>query len=90
MPNHSTMNRAHPDFWAAYQALPPALQKLADKNFELLKNNPRHPSLRFKRVGDYWSARVGKGHRALAIKIDEGLLWVWIGSHADYDRLING
>jgi hypothetical protein len=68
--------------------LPPSVRKLADVNFALLKRDPRHPSLQFKKVGRYWSARVGLRNRALAVEIDEGYLWFWIGSHADYDRLI--
>jgi hypothetical protein len=35
-----------------------------------------------------WSARVGSRHRALAIEVDDGLVWFWIGSHAEYDRLL--
>jgi hypothetical protein len=27
-------------------------------------------------------------HRALGIDIENGVLWFWIGSHADYDALI--
>jgi len=27
-------------------------------------------------------------YRALAVEIPEGLLWFWIGSHADYDKTI--
>jgi hypothetical protein len=64
------------------------VRKLADDNFELLKHDPRHPSLHFKKVGNYWSARVGLRHRALAVEIDDGYLWFWIGSHTDYDKLI--
>jgi len=79
---------ASPKFWAAYEALPSAVQKLADANFALLKRDPRHPSLQFKRVGRYWSVRVGLRYRALAVEADDALLWFWIGSHADYDRLI--
>ena len=60
---------------------------LADKNYALLKQNPRHPSLQLKRVGRFWSVRVGR-YRALAVEVDAGLLWFWIGSHADYDALI--
>jgi hypothetical protein len=41
-----------------------------------------------KIVGGFWSARVGIRYRALAIEVDEGLVWFWIGSHADYDALI--
>jgi len=81
-------NFASPAFWEAYQKLPERIRDLADKNFHLLKANPKHPSLRFKKVGRFWSARVGLGHRALAVEIDDGLLWFWIGSHADYDAQI--
>jgi hypothetical protein len=75
-------------FWDEYQALPESVRALADKNYALLKVDPRHPSLHLKRVGDYWSVRVGLGHRALAVEVDDGLLWFWIGSHARYDELI--
>ena len=79
---------ASPRFWAAYRNLSPDLQRLADANFELLKKDARHPSLRLKKVGRFWSVRVGRNHRALAVQGNEGLVWFWIGSHADYDRLI--
>ena len=55
-------------FWQYYQQLPQKVQTLADANFELLKANPRHPSLHFKRVGRFWSARVGDHSRAIAIQ----------------------
>jgi phage shock protein E len=61
---------------------------LADKSFELLKADPRHPSLRYKRVGNFWSARVGLHYRALAIDIEDGVLWFWIGNHDDYEPLV--
>jgi len=50
--------------------------------------DPRHPSLQFKKVGRYWSVGVGLRYRPLAVELDEGYLWFWIDSHADYDRLI--
>ena len=75
-------------FWNAYEALPAKVRRLADANFKLLKSDPTHPSLQFKRVGRYWSARVGLRYRALAIESDGVYVWFWIGSHADYDRLV--
>ena len=81
-------HHASPDFWARFQALPESVQELAKKNFELLKENPSHPSLHFKRVGNFVSVRVGIAHRALGANVSDGVLWFWIGSHADYDRLI--
>ena len=76
-------------FWARYDALPVSTRKLADKNFNLLKHNPDHPSLHFKDVGKgLWSARVGMQYRALAIPHNNGFAWTWIGTHAEYDHLI--
>lgn len=79
---------ASPLFWSTYEALPTSIKLLADKNFELLKSNSKHPSLHFKKVGRYWSARVGINYRTLAVEAEDGLLWIWIGSHAEYDKLI--
>jgi hypothetical protein len=79
---------ASPSFWECYGDLPSSIQELADRNFELLKANPNHPSLHLKKVGKYWSARVGRKYRAVAVEIEEGLLWFWIGTHAEYDKLV--
>jgi hypothetical protein len=79
---------AGPAFWAAYRKLPEQIRVLADKNFSLLKNDPSHPSLQFKKVGRFWSVRVGLRYRALAVEVEGGVLWFWISSHADYDGLI--
>jgi hypothetical protein len=81
-------HQASPGFWTAYEALPLPVQKLADANYALLKRDPRHPSLHFKKVGRYWSVRIGLRYRALASEVDGDYLWFWIGSHADYDRRI--
>jgi hypothetical protein len=75
-------------FWRAYQALPKEVRELADAKYALLKSDPEHPSLRFKRIGAYWSVRVGLHFRALAIEAASDLIWFWIGSHADYDALL--
>ena len=79
---------ASPTFWQTCALLPESIRSLADKNYGLLKENPRHPSLQLKKVGRFWSVRVGARYRALAIDVEEGLLWFWIGSHADYDAMI--
>ena len=82
-------HRASPKFWAHYQELPKPVRVLADKNFLLLKANPRHPSLHFKRTGELWSARVGEHFRVLGIDdIPDGIFWFWIGPHGDYDKMI--
>ena len=81
---------ASPDFWFHYRQLPPEIRDLADKHFELLKQNLRHPSLRLKKVGIFYSARVGLHYRVLAKERSEGLVWFWIGHHSEYDQLLGG
>ena len=77
-----------PNLLGSYAKLPSNIRELADRNYATLKENPQHPSLRFKKVGRFWSVRVGLRYRALAVEVDDGLLWFWIGSHAAYDELI--
>lgn len=79
---------ATPDFWKAYETLPFRVPRLADNNYQLLKSDPRHPSLHFKRTCRFWSVRVGLRFRALGVDATDGVLWFWIGSHADYDKLV--
>lgn len=82
-------HRATTKFWKLYDELLPEIQLIADKNFELLKANTKHPSLHFKKIkDDLWSARIGLNHRALALESAYGYDWIWIGRHEEYDRLI--
>lgn len=80
---------ASPDFWSCYRSLPRQIQELADSAYELLKTDPSHPSLHFKKIGKYRAVRVGLHYRALAVEVPEGLLWFWIGSHSEYDKLLS-
>jgi hypothetical protein len=79
---------ASPQFWRLYRQLSPEVRALADKNFQLLKADSKHPSLHFKKIGRLWSVRVGAHYRALGLDKPEGVVWFWIGSHADYDKLL--
>ena len=79
---------ASPRFWTLYEALPTEVLALADKNFALLKSDPRHPSLHFKRLSGLWSVRIGEHYRALGTDVKEGIYWIWIGPHAEYDRIV--
>jgi hypothetical protein len=81
-------HRATKRFWDEYAVLPAKIRLRADKAFHLLKADPSHPSLQFKKVGLFWSARIDIHHRALAYPRDDGFVWVWIGSHKEYERLI--
>ncbi len=77
-------------FWQCLDALPQGIQELARRNYALLKENPAHPSLHLKSVcrGRYRSVRVGLHYRALGVPVPDGVQWFWIGSHAEYDKLL--
>ena len=64
-------------------------RRVARRNFQLLQDDPRHPSLHFKKVNDYWVVRTGRSYRAIAIEEGPDLFWVWIGGHDEYMRIIN-
>ncbi len=81
-----------PSFWKAYETLDKDVQKRAQKAFRLWKQNPFHPSLRFKcvnREANIWSLRVTRGYRALGVLENDTIVWFWIGNHDDYDRLLS-
>lgn len=79
------------DFREHYRHLPQEIKRAARKNYRLWKANPSHPSLQFKQihaVEALYSVRVGRGWRALGLREGDAIYWFWIGSHADYDKLI--
>ena len=82
------MDRGSSRFWKCFDKLPSSVQKTADENFEILKNNPHHPSLYFKKIGSFWSVRIGLSCRALAIEDGEDFIWVWIGNHDEYEKML--
>lgn len=82
--NHHTNAR----FWRCYGGLPKEVRDLADRNYAFLKSDQSHNSLQFKRIGPLWSVRVGLHYRALATEAADDLVWFWIGSHAEYDKLV--
>jgi hypothetical protein len=79
-----------PDFWAAYQVLPERVRNLARKTYQLWKENPRHPSLHWKQLAPgLWSIRVGLHYRSLARVRGDTAYWFWIGSHNEFDNIVN-
>jgi hypothetical protein len=77
-----------PKFWEAYRALPPVIRTAATKQYRLWQQDPRHSSLQFKKVGPFWSVRITQDFRSLAMLREGTYYWFWIGSHAEYERLL--
>jgi hypothetical protein len=81
-------HHATPEFWQLYRQLPAEIKELADRCFERVNENPRHPSIQLKKVGEYWVARVGLHYRTLGVDVSDGISWFWIGTHAEYDQIV--
>ena len=84
-------SRTTRQFWRLFFSLPAGVQRDAKRAYRLFETNPAHPGLQFKRLegeDDIYSARIGLDYRALAVRKGNRIVWYWIGSHADYDRLV--
>jgi hypothetical protein len=71
--------------------LPGEIKKEAKEAYKLFVVDPYHPSLHFKRVHSrrpIFSLRVTKDYRAVGILQNEEMIWFWIGSHSEYDKLL--
>ncbi len=82
---------AEPSFWKAYRALPEHVRSAAREAYRRFEENPAHPGFQFKRLGkkrSVCSVRIGLDHRALGVVSGGTVIWFWIGSHAEYDRLL--
>ncbi len=79
-------------FRDAFGGLPKRIQKQARQAYRIFLTNPKHPGLQFKKVHaprPIYSVRISLDYRALGAKDGDSIVWFWIGSHADYDRLIS-
>jgi hypothetical protein len=80
-------------FWQFYDKLSEDVRRDADRAYKLWQDDPRHPSLQFKRVDPQdpiYSVRVGRGYRALGWLEGDAIAWFWIGAHDEYDRMLKG
>ena len=83
------ISKAHRNYWALYRQLPAEIQRVAVEKHRLWQRDPFHPSLHFKHLGnDVWSVRVNRNYRALGRRKGELIVWFWIGTHEEYNRLI--
>lgn len=80
-------SRTTRSFRAAFRSLPPDVRRRARRAYRLWRETPNLPGLRFKRIGDNVSVRIGRDYRALGILEGDTVYWHWIGKHDEYDHL---
>ena len=79
-------------FRKLYENLPEQIRKQAMEAYIQFKSDSYYPSLHFKRVHSsrpIYSVRITKDYRAVGIQQNNEIIWFWIGSHSDYDKLLN-
>ena len=76
------------EFQRFCRKLPKNVRKCVPRKFEMLQRDPRYPSLCLSKVGTFWSIKISKQYRALAVKDNGTLFWEWIGLHDEYVRRI--
>lgn len=77
-------------FWTLFEKLPEEVRRDAKSAFASFERDPFHAGLQFKRLAgedNIWSVRIGLGYRALGVRQQDLIVWFWIGTHAEYDRL---
>jgi hypothetical protein len=83
-------SRTRPSFWRAYGRLNEPIRQAVRRAYALFAKNPNHPSLRFKKLGGYanvWSVRINEQYRAIGERHGDDIVWVWIGTHNEFDNM---
>ena len=85
-------SRTTESFWEFYDLLPELIKRQAEKAYDQFQKDPYYLSLHFKKVHStrpIFSVRITKDYRAIGIIQDSDIIWFWIGSHSDYNKILN-
>ena len=85
------ISHTNSSFWKLYGKLPQNIREIAKKQYKLFTIDAYHASLHFKRVHStrpIYSARITRNYRAIGILEDNIIVWFWVGSHNEYDKLL--
>jgi plasmid maintenance system killer protein len=84
-------SRTTAQFRKMYADLPKQVQEQTRKAYLQFKQDSSYPSLRFKKIHPklpIYSARINKNYRAVGQLEGDTAIWFWIGSHSEYDMLL--
>lgn len=79
-------------YWDSFADLPEDVRVLAEQNYNLWKDNPKNPGLRFKQIHPdlpIFSFRVGLKNRTVGVETRDGkVVWFWVGSFDTFQKQI--
>lgn len=79
-------------FRDSYDRLPADIRRRADEAYRLFSADPKHPSLRFKKIHatePIYSVRISLNYRAVGVIREDLIVWFFIGTHHEYDQLLS-
>jgi mRNA-degrading endonuclease RelE of RelBE toxin-antitoxin system len=85
-------SRTTTQFRKMFADLPDQVQEQTRKAYRQFKQDPSYPSLRFKKVHPklpIYSARINRDYRAVGQLDEDAVIWFWVGSHPEYDMLLD-
>ena len=85
------ISRLHPRFRRDFARLPRDIQQRARNAYRRFQADPTHPGLQFKPLHasvPLWSIRVTDSYRAVGVRSNDEIVWFFIGTHAEYDRML--
>jgi len=75
-------------FWDYFHSLPAHIRNLVEAKYAIWEKDPFHPSFKFQEIQPgIWRIRIGDHYRALARRKGDLVVWFWIGTHEDYNKL---
>ena len=85
-------SRTSNTFWRLFWDLTSDQRALARVAYREWLNDPRASGIRFKQLSGLpgvYSARITDDLRAIAVLRAGRFEWIWIGVHADYERVLS-
>ncbi|WP_027249260.1 type II toxin-antitoxin system RelE family toxin [Planktothrix agardhii] len=85
-------SRTTTQFRKMFADLPEQVQEQTRKAYQQFRQDPSYPSLRFKKIHPklpIYSARINRDYRAVGQLDEDTVIWFWVGSHAEYDMLLD-
>jgi len=84
-------SKTTPRFWARFNQLPHHIQRQGYLAYDQFKKDPYISALHFKRLkaSSLYSVRINDDYRALGVRDGNTITWLWIGTHAEYEKLIS-
>lgn len=92
MPPGRLTSHRDEEFVRRFLELPPSVKRQARAAYRHFAQDPDYPGLQFKRLRTRrpaYSVRINDNYRAVGLREGDTIHWFWIGTHADYDRLLS-